>query len=84
MNYFLNFQPEYGITISSFRKPECSVNADVIGLVDDIQNNRAGCCSLEGSLEALEDGSLWADRDEDEITALHNAISRFNWEAGLL
>jgi len=77
---FINYMPDEGITISSRRQCYGYASCDVIGLVEDISAGVPGCCPLGGAQEALEDGSLWGDRDQSTLEAIHSAIR--TWEAG--
>ena len=74
MMYYINFTPADGISIDTYRAPGAFVNGDVRGLVADIRANRAGTCELDGSLAALEDGSLWEDEDQEILELLHATI----------
>lgn len=55
---FINYNVNYGIGISSYREPQGYFNSDVTGLVDDIVEERDGCCPLKGALELLE-SDIW-------------------------
>lgn len=57
-------------------------NECVIGLVEDMVNDRSGSCPLEGSLEALEDGAAWAGTNatEEILEMLHDAVVNFKQE----
>ena len=72
--YFINFSPASGISIDRYRAPGACINEDVRGLVADMRDNRAGTCELDGSLAALEDGSLWGDDDQTILELLHASI----------
>ena len=77
MNYFINFNAQTGsITIDTYRNNGMA-NADVIGLVEDIEKEISSTCSLEGALTALEDGSIWNDDQQEIIENLHAAIMEF-------
>ena len=74
MAYIINFSPVSGISIDRHRAPGASVDDDVRGLVADIRANRAGRCLLDGARDALEDGSLWEDDDQETLELLHATI----------
>lgn len=74
MNYFINYDPNTGISINTYRQTNGYANDDVVELVADIVAGRPGCCPLEGAKDALEDGSLWNDKDQEAIEAIHNLI----------
>lgn len=75
MAHFINYNAHTGLSINTYRAPEGYANSDVTGLVEDIHAERSGCCPLEGALEALEDGSLWQDADQEILEELHALIS---------
>lgn len=56
---FINFSPERGYSLNTYRDSEALLNDDVTGLVEDVVANRPGCCPADGALDALEDGSAW-------------------------
>jgi hypothetical protein len=80
MRYFINFDANTGVSINNFLQPNGYASSDVIGLVYDILHNNNGCCPLDGSKAALENGALWqgSDATQDVIEQLHSAICR--WE----
>ena len=84
MTWFINYRPEIGISINTWRVPGGYCNDDILGLVDDIRDGCAGCCPLAGAPDALKDGSLWADGMEDILEALHYAVTPWEAEAAAL
>lgn len=80
MNYFINYSVNSGVSINTFRQAGGHANEDITGLVDDMMTGRDGCCPLDGSKAALEDGSLWqgSDATQEVLEQLHSAIC--NWE----
>lgn len=75
MNYFINFDPNFGLSINTYRN-NGYLNDEIGGLVDDIIAERMGNCSLEGALETLEDGHYWQGSNAtiEIIEELHNLI----------
>lgn len=80
MKRFINFDASVGVSINTFCKPDGTYNDDVRGLVEDIRAGRPGCCDLDGSKAALEDGSLWADGDQETLELVHAAICDYERE----
>ena len=72
--YYINFHPETGVSVNIYRQPVGVASADIAGLVEDYRKNRAGCCPLEGAMEALEDGSLWSDDQQDAVEDIHHDV----------
>ena len=79
MTHFINYSPVTGLSIKTFRNTG-AFNGDVVGLVDDIMDGREGCCELDGALDALEDGSLWSDEQQEVLEDLHALIRRWETE----
>ena len=78
MNYFINFNAQTGrITINRYRNNGMA-NADVIGLVEDMEKGISSTCSVKGALAALEDGSIWNDDQQEIIENLHATLWEFN------
>lgn len=75
---FINYHPVTGVSINTYREPGGYFNDDVCGLVSDMVSEQPGCCPLEGSREALEDGGLWEDYEQAIIEHLHGFITE--WE----
>lgn len=75
MTHFINYSPVTGLSISTFRSAEGYANGDVIGLVEDIHAGRPGNCPLDGALDAIEDGALWQDADQETLEELHALIA---------
>lgn len=75
MTDFINYNPLTGFSINSFRETGGWCNADVLGLVEDVQNGASGFCMLEGAKDALEDGSLWTDEQQEIVESIHNVIT---------
>lgn len=73
---YINYDPNQGISISTFHQPEGYYNSDVSGLIDDMVAGKPGCCPLKGSLDALQDGSIWPNSDaaQSALEELHSAI----------
>ena len=71
---FINFTPERGLEIRPYRHPKC-VAGDITDLVIDLRfRDIAVSCPLDGAKEALEDGRLWKDDDQEAIEEAHAAI----------
>lgn len=84
---FLNYNAgTKTVSVNTFRNAGY-VNFDVIGLVDDIVMGVSGCCELEGSLDAVRDGSIWAGTDatQEILEMIDSAICEFygNSEQGV-
>ena len=75
MNFFINYDPQIGVTIATHRKPDAVAVDDVIVLVDYVLSEQSCCCPLDGSKDALEDGSLWNNIDQPAIELIHAAIT---------
>lgn len=76
MAHFINYDAQLdNVFIATYRQASGYTNEDITGLVDDMKNNQSGCCPLEGSLNALEDGSLWEDEDQTILELLHHKIT---------
>jgi hypothetical protein len=74
MTDFINYNPMTGFSINTFRDSDGYYNDDVLGLVEDVQNGASSCCMVEGAKDALEDGSLWTDAQQEIVESIHNAI----------
>lgn len=74
MTHFINYSPDTGLSISTFRGAEGYANGDITGLVEDIRAGRPGNCPLDGALDALEDGSTWSDEDQSIIEEIHASV----------
>ena len=79
MNYFINFDPLTGFSVTTYRN-QVTWCGDVTDLVSDARSNNAACCPIDGAKDALEDGSLWEDDDQETIEDLHNVICRWQDE----
>ena len=75
MTYFINYNPMTGFSINTFREPNGYCNEDVLGLVEDVQNGASSCCMLDGAKDALEDGSLWTDEQQEIVESIHSVIT---------
>lgn len=78
MKLFINYNSDTDcISLNTFRQPSGYYHGDVTGLVTDILAGISCSCALEGTKAALEDGSLWQDDDDTQVTIefLHDLIS---------
>lgn len=76
---FLNYNADTKtVSVNTFRNAGYA-NFDVIGLVDDIVMGVSGCCDIEGALDAVRDGSVWADTNAttEILEMIDDAICEF-------
>lgn len=76
---FINYTTESGISISSYRHPECYYG-NIVDMARDIKNGYNISCPLEGAMDALEDASLWKDVDLEIIEDIYNSIIEYMYE----
>lgn len=81
MKYFINYSAQNDhYSIDTFRATGASYNDDVVGLIEDVKAGHSSCCPLDGTKDALEDGSVWAGTGatEEDLEYLHARICE--WE----
>ena len=77
-NYFINYDQHTGLSIDTFRDPSATVG-DITDLVAAVKSeDESITCQLEGAKDALEDGSIWGDGDQDALEEVHDLIIRFS------
>jgi transcriptional regulator with XRE-family HTH domain len=74
---FINYDKNTGLSIDSFRNPSATVG-DITDLVAAVKTeDESITCQLEGAKDALEDGSIWQDDDQEALEEVHDFIARF-------
>lgn len=78
MTLFINYDVNNGVTINAFRN-QGYFNEDVLGLVEDIVQERSGCCELAGAEDAINDGALWKTSavEAEVLEMIQDAINEF-------
>lgn len=77
-NYFINYDQHTGLSIDTFRNPSASIG-DITDLVEAVKNgDESVVCHLEGAKDALEDGMIWGDGDQEALEEVHDLIIRFS------
>ena len=78
MNEFINYDKHTGLSINTYRNPDATLG-DITDVVAAVKNgDESVCCDLDGALDALEDGTLWTDDDQETIEYIHDEIRRLS------
>ncbi len=76
-NYFNNYDKNTGLSIDTFRNPSATMG-EITDLVEAVKNgDESVVCQLEGAKDALEDGMIWGDGDQEALEEVHNTIMRY-------
>jgi hypothetical protein len=80
-NLFLNYNAQtYTVTVNTYRNIGY-FNTDVAGFIADIAMGVHSCCNLEGALDAVRDGSVWAGTNATPaiLEMIDEAICEFHY-----
>lgn len=80
MNYFINYHPNVGLSISTYRQAGYSYG-DIGDLATAIVRKEHACCQLDNAKKILEDCDYWKGTDVSisVIEELHNFIPNFEY-----
>ncbi len=80
MKMFINYCPQMGISINSYRKPAaiCGELSDVLEAIKK-DSNHAYCCDLDGAADALCNGEYLSkiDVSQDTVEYLYETIKSY-------
>lgn len=76
-NYFINYDKNTGLSIDTFRNPSGTIG-EITDLVEAVKSGSESItCQLEGAQDALEDGMIWGDGDQEALEEVYNTIIRY-------
>lgn len=78
---FINFNAAVDVVFVATYAQAGGCFTDIVDFVGDVRRGVSSACPLDGAVHALEDGSLWADLNDEDGQALLELVHRKAREA---